>query len=211
MTLTASNGSEDTRARIVQGAFSALKQNGLPQLSYDMVAAEVGVTRQLVRYYFETSDDLMLALCDYLAGTYRDALLANAAKLEGPERLEMFLDFYFDLIEGVRKPKDDAVYDALMSLATASIPVRENLRGQYSLLGQVLSHEFRLAHPELDARSAEELSFVFVSLMYGHWKMVGSLGASEAHNALTRNAMHRLIRAFVSESAPMTQNFRIWG
>ena len=206
----AGSSNEDTRAKIVQGSFRALQEHGLPHLSYDLIAAEAGVSRQLVRYYFDAPETLMLELCDYLAGLYRQALLHSAAKLDGPQRIEMFLDFYFDLLDGVPKPQDDRVYDALMSLAAESMPIRDNLRGQYTLLGQVLSHEFQLAYPALEARASDELSYMFVCVMYGHWKMVGSLGVSPDHNRLTRGALERLIRTYVDAASPVTTDFRVW-
>ncbi|MFN3261933.1 MAG: TetR/AcrR family transcriptional regulator [Pikeienuella sp.] len=194
--------SGDTKSMIVSAAIDVIQRSGLPPVSYDAIAGAAGLTRQSVRYHFPDADTLMLAVCDRLAEAYRQALIDNAARLDGPRRLEMFLDFYFDLLEGSPKPADDAVYDAMMSLATGSEPVRANLRSQYTLLGQVISHEFRLAHPALSLRSADELSFLFVSLMYGHWKMVASLGISDKHNRLTRSAIDRLIRSYC-ETGPV--------
>jgi AcrR family transcriptional regulator len=200
----------DNRERIVEAAFSVLMKSGLPPLSFDTIAAEAGTSRQLVRYYFKSADDLMLALCDRLADSYRQALIDNATRLEGPDRLSMFLDFYFDLLDGAEKPKDDQAYDAMMSLAGGSDRIRENLRGQYSLLGQVLCHEFRVAHPELSLRVCEELSYLFVCLMYGHWKMVASLGVSPAHNRITRGAMDRLIRDYGQNDSEIPEMTKIW-
>jgi AcrR family transcriptional regulator len=200
----------DNRARIVDAAFAALMKSGLPPLSFDAIAAEAGTSRQLVRYYFATAEDLMLELCDLLADGYRQALVDNATRLEGPDRLSMFLDFYFDLLDGTAKPKDDQVYDAMMSLATGSTRIRENLRGQYTLLGQVLAHEFRVAHPALSLRACEELSYLFVCLMYGHWKMVATLGVSSEHNRITRTAMDRLIREYRVNGAQVGGSTKVW-
>lgn len=204
------NDAGDTRYKIVAGAFNALNEEGLPPLSYDRIAEEAGVSRQLVRYYFSDPEDLMIALCEHLATMYREALLKNAAQLEGPERIDMFLDFYFGIIEGDPKPKDDAVYDAMMSIAAGSEPIKANLRGQYTLLGHVLSHEFQLAYPSLGKAPSEELSYLFVALMYGHWKMVGSLGLSTGHNKLTRNAMDRLIRSYIELGTPVSDIESVW-
>lgn len=201
---------QDRKAQIVQGAFDALMKHGLPDLSYDQVAEEAGLSRQLVRYHFPDHEALMVAVCDYLAQLYREALIASAGQLEGPQRVEMFLDFYFDLLENARKPKDDQVYDALMSLATRSTVVRSTLAGQYGLLGQILSHEFELQFEKLNRQSAQELSYLFVALMYGHWKMVASLGFGSDHKWVTRNAMERLIRSYQNEELPTRESVRIW-
>lgn len=204
------NNAKDRKEQIVRGAFDALMKNGLPDLSYDLVAEEAGLSRQLVRYHFPDHESLMVAICDYLAQLYRDALITSAGSLKGPERVEMFLDFYFDLLGNAPKPRDDQVYDAMMSLATRSDVVRNTLAGQYSLLGQILSHEFELQYEEIDRRSAQELSYLFVCLMYGHWKMVSSLGFSNEHRHVTRQSMDRLIRSYENKDLPPSETVRVW-
>lgn len=201
----------DRKSQIIAGAFQALKKHGLPDLSYDLIAQEAGLSRQLIRYHFPDSEALMLAVCDHLAGLYRDALIATVGENRGAGRIDLFLDFYFDLLDATPKPRDDQVYDALMSLATASAPIRDTLRAQYVLLGQVLSHEFSVEYPELQGAPAEELSYLFVCLIYGHWKMVASLGLSEHHRQVTRSAMSRLIRSFRETGASPQSEPKIWG
>jgi AcrR family transcriptional regulator len=200
-----------TKDRIVDGTLRALQKHGLPPISYDLIAMETDLSRQLIRYHYPNADDLMVAVCDRLAQVYRHLLVTHASSLEGPGRLEMFLDFYFDLLDGTPKPRDDRAYDAMMSLGASSSAVRENLRGQYTLLGQVISHEIHTAHPTMPARAADEVAYIFVCLMYGHWKMVASLGVSEAHNRVSRGAMDRLIRSYVDHSVPLDVEAGIWG
>lgn len=198
------------RQQIIDGAYEALLSHGLPHLSYDRIAETAGLTRQLVRYHFPEPDDLMLEVCNRMAETYRDALIGTAGQLDGPERVDAFLDFYFGLLEGRPKPADDSAYDAMMSLATAHPRVRDALSDQYKLVGQVLSHEFSVQYSEIDQRGAEELSYLFVSLMYGHWKMVASLGFSTSHNRIARQGMERLIRSYQAESLPQIENSKPW-
>ncbi len=99
-----------------------------------------------------------------------------------------------------------------MSRAAASEPVRTCLRNQYGLLGHVLSHELQLSILDLDLerQAANELSFAFVALMYGHWKMVASLGFSPDHNRVSRSAMSRLIRAYVVDGTPACPDVAVW-
>ena len=201
---------EDRKAQIVGGAFEALKKNGLADLSYDLVAEEAGLSRQLVRYHFPSNEDLMIAVCDYLAGLYRQALISSAGQLQGPQRVEMFLDFYFDLLETMPKPRDDQAYDAMMSLATRSEPIRTVLVDQYGLLGEVLSHEFGVQYPDIDMQSAKELSYLFVCLMYGHWKMVASLGCAEEHKFIARDAMDRLIQSYRQTASVNGKKVAVW-
>lgn len=179
-------------------------------LSYDLIARECGVSRQLIRYYFEDPEELMIALCDYLASLYRDALVTGIAQTPDKDRLEFFLDFYFDLVDGTPKPRDDQVYDAVMSLAAGHKCVRSTLRDQYNLLGQVVSQEIQLSYPELSRTDAVELSFLFVCLMYGHWKMVASLGLSEDHKHITRRACDRLILSYTGNHLSSKKTANAW-
>lgn len=206
-------GSEQGQSRkdqAVQGAIEALASYGLGSLSFDHVAEKSGMSRQLIRHYFPDQEVLMVAVCDRLAQLYRDPLIAIASSLDGPGRISAFLDFYFDLLADRPKPRDDRVYDAMMALSASSVPIRTALANQYGLLGQVLSHEFAVQYPALKQRSARELSFLFVSMMYGHWKMVASLGYSEAHNRVTRQAMDRLIASYVETPALDLEGEDVW-
>lgn len=201
---------DDRKQDILAGAFSVLMKNGLPRLSYDLIAKEAGVSRQLIRYYFSEPDELMVALCDYLASSYREALIKGVLETQTENRLKFFFDFYFDLVNGFPKPRDDQVYDAVLSLAAGNNAIRSNLRAQYTLIGQVVSHEIHLAHPEIGREFADELSYLFVCLMYGHWKMVASLGLSEDHKYITRQAMDRLIHSYTGKKFDLAATAKIW-
>ncbi|MEM9584448.1 MAG: hypothetical protein AAGA08_15170 [Pseudomonadota bacterium] len=98
----------------------------------------------------------------------------------------------------------------MMAAAAKSKTIRTTLSNQYGLLGQVLGHEFLVQYPELDMQSANELSFLFVSLMYGHWKMVASLGYSQEHNRVSRQAMDRLIVSYVESPSQLKDTVKIW-
>ena len=189
------------REAIVAAAYSALLRWGLPSLSYDKIAEEGQLSRQLIKYYFPDSEQLMLALCDRIAASYRDGLVQLVREAEGKDRLNIFFDFYFDLLEASPKPRDDQVYDALLSLATSSESIRENLRSQYTLIQQVLSHELQVTYPELGPEECAELGYLFVCLMYGHWKMVASLGLDEERRFTTRDAVDRLLASYLEGSA----------
>ncbi|MFA7432706.1 MAG: TetR/AcrR family transcriptional regulator [Gemmobacter sp.] len=187
------------RPEIVRATMRALQKNGLPLPSYDLIAQEAGMSRQLIRHYFPDPEKLMVAVCDALADGYRNLLMRGVLEARTAERLPVFLDFFFDFLagKGLGKPLDDAVYDAMFSLAAGSGPVREALRGQYGLLQHTIAHEVQISNPGLSQRACREIGFLFVSLMYGHWKMVATLGfAAAEHNRITRAAMDRIIESY---------------
>ena len=204
---------DETRSksdRIRDGAFSVLLNEGLTGLSLDRVAKSAGVSRQLVRYYFPGDDDLMIAICDHLTELYRDLLIRNVVGRADGDRLRIFFDFYFDLLDGTAKPRDDQVYDALFSLAAGSPAIREHLRGQYTLLGQALAHEIRTCHQTIPMKSCSEIAYLFVAIMYGHWKMVASLGLSKDHRQVSRQAINRLIGSYLANPGPVA-DVKVWG
>lgn len=191
--------SEVRKPEIVEAAFQAILKNGLPPISYDLIAREADMSRQLVRHYFPDPAQLMVAVCDRMAAAYRDLLMQGILSADSTTRLKTFLDFYFNFLsdKGLEKPRDDYAYDAMMALA-ASVPrVRENLHDQYNILQYTIAHEVQVSHPQLNQKACREIGYLFVCLMYGHWKMVASLGFSEDHNAITRAAVDRLIESYL--------------
>ncbi|WP_099867103.1 TetR/AcrR family transcriptional regulator [Pararhizobium haloflavum] len=189
---------EFRKPEIIQAAMAAMKKRGLPLPPYDTIASEAGLSRQLIRHYFADPEELMVAVCDGLAAVYRDRLMKGIIAADKRERLSVFLDFYFNALakDDLAKPEDDEIYDAMFALAAGSDRVRRNLYEQYSLLHHTVAHEIQLSHPDLPQTACREIGFLFVSLMYGHWKMVASLGFSQRHNQVTRQAIDRLIASY---------------
>lgn len=191
--------SEVRKPEIVEAAYNAILKNGLPLISYDLIAQEADMSRQLIRHYFPDPVELLVAVCDRLAAAYRDCLMKGILNAQSPTRLKTFLDFYFDFLSDrdLEKPRDDAAYDAMMALASTHPSIRKNLHDQYNLLQYTIAHEVQVSHPQLNQKACLEIGYLFVSLMYGHWKMVATLGFSPAHNAVTRAAVDRLIESYV--------------
>ncbi|WP_323005343.1 TetR/AcrR family transcriptional regulator [Pseudorhodobacter sp.] len=189
---------EIRRPEILDAAFRVLAQEGLPMPSYDVIAKEAGISRQLIRHYFPDQTSMMVALCDSLAGAYRNLMMKGIIDAASTERLQIFLDFYFGFLEGkgLKKPEDDKVYDAMFSLAAGSPEIRSTLKEQYSLLHFTIWHEVQISNPDIPQRACQEIGYLFVTLMYGHWKMVASLGFSEKHNRIAREAMDRIIASY---------------
>lgn len=197
------------RKQIIEAAFRVLKTSGLQNFSFLTVAEDAGVSRQLIRYYFSDVEDLLLNLCDELFLIYREDMLKGAARAGGT-RSTFFMNYYFGLVDGRTKPNDDRVYDALLAFAAGSEKLRTKLSHQYGLLGQVLSHELQLDYPDMTDNVALEISWLFVCLMYGHWKMVESLGYSSENRYITRRGLDRLIRSYLSDEAPEAGSTPVW-
>jgi hypothetical protein len=96
-------------------------------------------------------------------------------------------------------PDNLEVYDIFFAYAVGSEPLKDRLRELYKTLRHVITHELAIAHPQLDAKAREALSFLFVSMMHAHWSFVATLGYSSDHNWITRQAFDTLIAFYVRE------------
>lgn len=56
----------DTHARLMEAAYHTLCDHGYADFSLRKVAAEAGKSRGLVHYHFDSKDDLLASLLDYL-------------------------------------------------------------------------------------------------------------------------------------------------
>ncbi len=195
---------EIRRPEIVWALYRAAETQRISLPSYDQVAREGSMSRQLIRHYFANMDEMAIALCDALADYYRDCLMKGIIAADDSRRLSIFLDFYFNFMSerGLPKPADDVVYDALFALAATNLQVRDNLRGQYELLQMTLAHEVQISFPELHQAGCRELGYLIVIVMYGHWKMVASLGFSTEYNRVSRAALDRLIESYTTRYVP---------
>ncbi len=195
---------------ILHAAVRVLNTQGLHALSFETVATEAGLSRQLVRYYFSDVESLMVEVCDHLGNAYREILVSGIVEIGQVERLKFFLDFFFDLADGHEMPDNLEAYDALLAYAVGSEPFRERLCLQYKTLGQVIAHELAIAHPELEGPACEELSYLFVSMMHSHWSFTATLRHTREHSRLTRRAIDRLIASYIAEAPHQPALERPW-
>ena len=188
---------EDKKTQILAATTALLTGHGLHALSFEAIAKEAGLSRQLVRYYYPELDTLIADLCDHLGKVYQEILIGGIMEIKQVERLDFFLDFFFGTTEAYPMPDNLEAYDSLFAYAAGSGQVKERLRAKYRTLGQVIQHELAIVHPELGETACDELSFLFVSMMHAHWSYIATLGFSDAYNRVTRDAMARLIASYI--------------
>ncbi len=201
---------EDKKTQILNAATRLLTGRGLQAFSFEAVANEAGLSRQLVRYYYPDLDALMVELCGHLQQVYQDALVAGIVEVRKVERLKFFLDFLFGLSKDHPMPDNLEAYDALFAYAVGSASLKERLCDKYKTLGHVILHELAITHPELGDAACKELSFLVVSMMHAHWSYVATLGFSPHHNRIARDAIDRLIASYINDPAAAPSSEEPW-
>lgn len=107
--------SEDTRAKLLEGALRTLTEHGIAKTSARSVAAAAGVNQALVFYHFGTMDELLAAACRHGAeqrvALYRErlaevttlsGLLALARELHARERADGHVAVLAQLLAGAQ-------------------------------------------------------------------------------------------------------------
>ena len=72
--LRRNRSSAQKRRHILNAAADLLARSGIQSLSFEAIANEAMLSRQLVRYYFADLEALMCDLCDHQGQAYREAL-----------------------------------------------------------------------------------------------------------------------------------------
>ena len=199
--MMSANSINNRKAEIIDATYTAIKERGITLPSYELISEKAGITRQLIRHYYPSSEDIAIDLCNTLAEAYKNCLVKGILLAGNKDRLPIFLDFYFNFLseKDLPKPQDDEVYDAMFAFASTSEKVRKNLHDQYTLLQMTLAHEVQLTYPKLAQNKCRELGYLIVITMYGHWKMVATLGFNDEYNQVSRKALDHLIQSYVAK------------
>lgn len=192
---------EIRQGEIIDALEETLQQRGVRLPSAEQISVAADMSRQLINHYTPDLDATALELLTKMAERYKSGLKLGVRTNPRTERLTVFLDFYFDQLAdfGVEKPRDDQVYDAMFALAAGNEKLRERLFSQYEALQGIFAHEVGVSYPDLPPETCKQLGFLITSLMYGHWKMVATLGFSEDMNKVSRQAIDRLIKSYLSD------------
>jgi AcrR family transcriptional regulator len=96
--MSAAPDTVSTRDRILAAALSAFAQRGVEATSLDAVAAEIGIRKQTILYYFPSKDALVRGVLEHAADQV-GALLGASAVGHGPgvDRLVAVIDAVYRL------------------------------------------------------------------------------------------------------------------
>ena len=119
------DGTTDTREAIMEATYRALCAHGYAALTMQDIADELGKSKSLLHYHFDTKEDLLVAFIEHLIGEF-ETKIETTADAPPVERLREFIDWF------VFAPEDEERADfhiAMLELRSQA-PFTEGYREQ---------------------------------------------------------------------------------
>jgi AcrR family transcriptional regulator len=89
---------ESKRERLLRAAFTVIAERGYESSSVARIARAAGMAPGLVHYYFESKDDLLVAVADWCSHLFDGALQALPDAVDGYELLESRIERVQDIL-----------------------------------------------------------------------------------------------------------------
>jgi len=149
---------EKTKAEILQIAFEEFAENGLLGANADAIAARAGITKRLIFYYFNSKEELFVAVLEMAYGRMRQAEESlHLETLEPEAAIRRLAEFTFDFhqanpefvrlvaIENIHRARHVASSETLQQMTRPIIGQIERVLTKGKDLGAV--------RPEIDAHA----------------------------------------------------------
>jgi AcrR family transcriptional regulator len=163
--------SETTRRHILGAAFRVVAKHTIDGTRMPMIAAEAGVSQGILHYYFDTKDNLLLSLCNwvlYELRAFSGISTGRVVSCPDPENPSIVCKTFLEYLRLVAESERDMVrvfYDFWVQAAAGPGEVRESFKRQFALYREDVKLVF--ADTPLDPSRANVLASMVVSLFEG--------------------------------------------
>lgn len=94
--------SEQRRAQIIESAIRVFANQGFANTRMEDVAAQAGLSKGLLYWYFKSKEDIIVAIADLLFGAeFRKLKDLSAGGQKASDSLETFLDIFLEDLRGM--------------------------------------------------------------------------------------------------------------
>ena len=112
------------KPEILRNAYEVVKEEGLDNTTLAKIARRMGVATSLLTHYFDSKEDIIHSLADYMVEIYDESLMLDFKKISDPvKRLEAMLDARF--WEYSRQAVDDLVWFDVYNLSLRNRKIRD--------------------------------------------------------------------------------------
>ncbi|MGE7986920.1 TetR/AcrR family transcriptional regulator [Lysinibacillus fusiformis] len=188
---------EQTFQRIIEVAYVMFAEKGFEKTSLAMIAAEVGISKPAIYYYFQSKDQLIAHLFDELYKVIQQDVAVDYKELSPANFKEELLDLGFKSIEAQGKdPYFNKIFNQYVLLAARDESYKKQLvELETSFLTsfvEVLQYGVRLGvledTPNIEAK-AQMLALVYDNI--GNFLLTGN---QLNYRAIWKEAVHSVIQ-----------------
>jgi AcrR family transcriptional regulator len=160
---------------IIKAFYKVARKEGLENASIAKVASVLDVNPSLVMHYFETKQDLIHGLIEYILVQYRQIYNPENGTLNSRERLAKIIRNLFS--RKWNKLFDDGVFYSSFALIFRDPEVKAHYKNLHDHLRQMLRDALKEANDEgvielQDVEKTADVVFIFVEGAYYYLSMV---------------------------------------
>ena len=193
---------DERRAQIMSAFETCVVRQGLGATSLEMVAAEAGLPRGLVRYFVGNRDQMVEALFERIVGRF-ETQIDVTLRTRGEPQIEAMLDYFFS--GDFEEPTVSRLIAELWYIAERDEGVRARLKTMYGTLLKLVERALECADIGADKSARGRLATLILSLALGVSSMNG-FGFSRRNAGLARAAAEDWIER--EKAVPRIRNVR---
>ena len=162
------------KLEIIQAFYEVAKHIGLENASIAKVAESMGISNGLVMHYFNTKDELLLGLNEYILQQHMNVLVeGNLSTLKTREDLENLIRNLFS--RKWNQYFDDGVFYSCYALVYRNKAFNDSFKQYLLQLHEVLHEELKMAydHGIITNTNIEELTEIIFALVDGSYYYMG--------------------------------------
>jgi AcrR family transcriptional regulator len=206
------HGGRDTAARILAAAENHFAAEGFTGARTDEIASSAKANKAMLYYYFGDKRKLHRAVLENLLTNLKKVIEdAMDSRIPAPERLNKFLDGYFDFIAGHPNWPRLVQREAMASTAEFEWMLREFLKPYMRALGEILESGIKAGKfRPLDTRHAVfsligMINFYFIAA-HRHPAALGADPLSTKSLRERKSALHDLLMHGLLKTASSNQS-----
>ncbi len=160
----------ERRTEILGHLIHLLDEEGLEGATFAKISKRMGVNKSLVAHYFESKEEMMVALADHIIERYRQTYNRMFKGVKDPrQRLEIFLNTVINLDWEIGDELSDIVYYSCFYLKFKNEKIGSRLARLYEFIKNVYMEELTLYRDAgiLNISDPEQTAVFILSLAEG--------------------------------------------
>jgi len=192
----------ERRAEILEHLIHLLDEEGLEGATFAKISKRMGVNKSLVAHYFESKEEMMVALADHIIERYQQTYKRLFKDVKDPrQRLDFFLDTIVNLDWVIGDELSDIVYYSCFYLRFKNKKISSRLAKLYDFLKDLYAEELTLYRDAgiLNITDPEQTAVFILSLVEGCYYYSTIMGKSNRDQIKIDNIRALVLQILKSE------------